>query len=214
MPEHEHHEDTTMPPQPTPTEVFPRVRATANPANPTNPGVDEATRLDVRSLVEVPDPTVVTNAGTGTRDRRRDPLPVVVSPPRAHTVGAASETPPGGFRPVPVPVPVPGGLPTATINELLDARDRDRDRDRGAGRPGTVKRSFRRERKPLSVREQAAQRAASKLRHERHLEVVEAVRAYLVLAIIFALLVIVVGAGIVGYGIVGGWYEWAPVRTR
>lgn len=184
MPDPEDHEDDTMPPQSTaaPTETFPRVSR------------DEATRLDARNLFEVGEPTVATDRNETLRQR---PLTVRVSPPRAHTVGAAAETPPEGVRTV---VALPE---VATLNQLLDERERARDRKAGRAAASAAH----------TVREEARRRATAKLRHERHLEVIETVRAYMVLTIIFALLVIVVGAGIVGYGIIAGFFEWRPTRV-
>lgn len=133
------HEDTTMPPQPTATETFPRIP----------------------------------------RPRR------AVDPSIQYAVGGAV-------------------VPEAeTLNRLLDERDRAEDRRSGRAAASAVR----------TVREEAQRRAAVKLRHERHLEVIEVVRAYLVLAIIFGLLVIVVGAGVVGFGIIAGWFDWRPTHV-
>jgi hypothetical protein len=95
------------------------------------------------------------------------------------------------------------------VNALLDERDRAADTRTWARR-----RPFRTDRRRVrTVREEAARRAEARLRHERHLEVLETVRAYLVLVIIFCLLVIVVGAGVVGYGIIAGFFDWRPTRV-
>ncbi len=172
-----------MPPQP--PQPSPLIRPTETfPRSRGATQADEPTRLDVRRPFEVGEPTVVTPARPQVR----------VSPIAAHTVGAAAATPPHGMPELPI---------VATINRILD--ERDEREHRRAGRPPV--------RSTRSIREEAAQRAAAKLRHERHLERLETARAYLLLFIIFCLAVIVVGAGVVGFGILAGWYEWVPKRV-
>lgn len=152
-----------MPPQPAAvtdaTETFPRVRR-------------DATRLDVRQVVDFGEPTQQVN----------------VSPIGTHT-------PARGYAP---------GGPVDKINQLMDERERAADRRNGRAAA----------RAAHTVREEAARRAATKLKHERHLEVVETIRAYVTLAIFIVLLTIVIGAGVVGYGIIAGFFEWAPVRSH
>lgn len=144
------------------------------PPQPVRPAVtDERTRLDIRRVYDVADPTIA----------------VRVSPIGTHTVGAAAANQP---------------RPVDTINRLLDERERAQDRRDGRAAAHTAR----------TVREQAAARAAAKLRHEQHLEHLESVRAWIVTVIFFCLLVIVVGAGIVGWGILDGWFTWQLVRSR
>jgi hypothetical protein len=147
---------------------------------------DEPTRLDVHAAYDIPDPTMVTTP------------PPRVSPIGAHTRGSAATIPPAPVTPI-----------ADVVNALLDERDRAADTRTWARR-----RPFRTDRRRVrTVREEAARRAEARLRHERHLEVLETVRAYLVLVIIFCLLVIVVGAGVVGYGIIAGFFDWRPTRV-
>lgn len=183
---HEHDEDTTMPPQPAPgaTETFPRPRVRLRD---TRAGAgDEPTRLDVHRAYDVPDPT---------REVR-------VSPIGVHTRGSAATTPPPPSRPA----------PAAVLDALLD--DRDRIRADAARIDADTRRVWKgRSRKVRTVREEAARRAAEKLRHERTLERIETAQAGVKLAIMFCLLVIVVGAGVVCWGILDGWFAWELVRT-
>jgi hypothetical protein len=172
-------DDPTVPPQTTTdTERHARIRRIAA----------EPTRLDARSLYDIPDPTEVVTTTPPPR----------VSPIGAHTRGASATVPPAPVTPV-----------ADTVNAILDERDRAAN-----ARTRVRRRPFRTDRRKVrTVREEAARRAEARLRHERHLEVVETVRAYLVLIIIFCLLVIVVGAGIVGYGIIAGFFDWRPTRV-
>lgn len=97
-----------------------------------------------------------------------------------------------------------GTRPAEVINRMLDERERAQDRRDGRTAAHAAR----------TLREEAQRRAVAKLRHERHLEFVEKVRAYVTLAILVALLTLVVGAGVIGFGILDGWFAWAPTRTR
>lgn len=183
----DHHDDdgqdTAMPRDTTATQPFPRPRLRAAPAE------DGPTRLDVQSRFDVADPTAVVPP-TPYRDTAGQP--VYVSPPGTHT----------GF-PYPRDVHDDAQEAAEKINYLLDERERADDRRSGRAAAKTGR----------TVREEAQRRAMAKMRHERHMENVETIRAYVTLAIFFCLLVIVVGAGVVGYGIIGGWFTWQPVLT-
>lgn len=142
--------------------------------------------------------------GDETRLDARDLFDVVdptrqvrVSPIGAHTIGAAASTPPTG-----IPFPTADARPIDRINRLFDERERAEDRRNGRVAAQAAR----------TLREEAARRAAAKLRHERHLEVVETIRAYLVLTIVFCLLLIVISAGFVGWGILAGWFTWQLSR--
>jgi hypothetical protein len=144
----------------------------------------DVTRLDPYGMYDVAEPTRVT------------PAPPV-SPIGAHTRGAAATTP-----------PIPPAV--STLNALLDDRDRIAADTRAAwtGRP-----LFRTDRRKVrTVREAAARRAEARLRHERTLEWLETARSATVLAILVGLLLLVVGAGVVGFGILDGWFAWKPSR--
>lgn len=202
MPDTDHHEDATMPHIADATEVHPRpLRAREVHAPRFAAGVDDPTRLDVQAahLFEVGEPTVVTAFDPENPDRARMTVRqrVRVSPIGTHTVGAAATTPPDGMPALADPV----RARVARINAALD--ERDEREHRRAGRPPV-----------RSLREVALQRAEGKARHERHLEALETVRAYLVLLIVFCLLLIVVGAAVVGWGILDGWFAWQPVLNR
>lgn len=183
-----------MPPQPpAATETFPRPRRIDLASE-----LDEPTRLDVQRLTDVADPTVATR--------------VRVSPIGTHTVGAAWTPPPPTER---ERWQAAGRPPRWPQTEVIDALLDDRDRLAADTRAASTGRRLRVDRRRVrTVREEAAKRAAAKLRHERHLEILEAVRAWLYTLIAFGLLVIVVGAGAVGWGILDGWFTWQLVRTR
>lgn len=123
-----------------------------------------------------------------------------VSPPGAHTGGSAG---PRG-----IPYPDTRDAPRVTdavevINHILDERETPKARRRA-----------RRVRTAPTLREVAERRELEKLRRERHLEHLEVARAWMTLAILIGLFLLVVGAGVVGYGILSGWFEWVPRRTR
>lgn len=187
-----------MPPQQAltePTQVHPRIRLTAG---------NEPTRLDARSLFEVGEPTVVTAFNPEDPDEPTVTArqSVRVSPISTHTGGAAALTEREQWQAAGRPPLWPDSAQekAALINRLMNERD-----ERAARRAG---------RPPVrSVREVALRRAEERARHERHLERIEAARAYMMLAILFGLLVIVVGAGVVGWGILDGWFAWQPVRV-
>lgn len=125
---------------------------------------------------------------------------VQVSPIGAHTRGSAATIGPDDAR-----------RKAAAVNALLDDRDRlAADRVRIAA---DTRRAWRGRPAVRSVREQAAHRAAQKLRHEQHLEALETVRAWIWTLTALGLLVIVIGAAVVGWSILAGWYVWQPVPT-
>jgi hypothetical protein len=203
---HDHHidpEDEPVPrtdttPDTSATTSFPRVPRFARRSDGVARAAGDtgdATRLDPYGMYDVPEPTRVT------------PAPPV-SPIGVHTRGAAATTPPGG-----IPYPATADTPAVqTLNALLDDRDRIAadTRTAWAGR-----RLFRTDRRKVrTVREEAARRAAAKLRHERTMEHLETARAIVLFAILVALFIIVVGAGYIGFGILVGWYEWSPTRVR
>lgn len=163
------------------------------PPQPSTTGTTDATRLDVRQPLDVADPTVVTDPRRdGTRAAWRQQVPV--SPIGMHT----------------------GGLGTVRaaadrLNRALDAREAQAAADRVT--PGTASRAWRRQRnRKVSLRDAAARRAAARMRHERHMEVVETLRAYLGVACLVALLALVGAMAYLAFGILAGWYTWMPVR--
>lgn len=148
----------------------------------------DATRLDARNLYDVGEPTITSGSFDPAVDRVTMRAGVRVSPIGTHTPARGLRYPGGDTRPV------------DEINRLFDERERAEDRRSGRAAARTAH----------TVREEAQRRASAKLRHERHLERLETVRAYLTLAIFFVLLVIVTGAGAVGFGIIAGWFTWQP----
>lgn len=105
------------------------------------------------------------------------------------------------------------GAPAAVdqLNLILDRRDTE-ERLRTAGR--TRARVFRRRRaKALTLREAAEQRAVARLRHERHMEHLETVKAYIGVACMIGLLLLVIAMGVVAFMILSGQMTWAPTRV-
>lgn len=179
----DHHEDDIMPhPIDAPTELHPTVRRPAADAPA------EATRLDVHRLHDVADPTIGLRYDEQARAYVR---PLRVSPPGAHTGGT--------------------GAVVDRLNLALDAREAQQAVDRVT--PGTASKAWRRTRdRKVSLRDAAARRAAARLRHERHMEVLETLRAYLGIVCLAVLLALVGAMASVAFGILAGWYTWAPVR--
>ena len=72
---------------------------------------------------------------------------------------------------------------------------------------------------PPSLREAAEARVRvaereqqRKLRHARHVDALEVVRAYLGVTVLIALLVLVGAMAVIAFGILSGWYTWSPVH--
>lgn len=144
----------------------------------------DATRLDPHALYDVAEPTVAVPVRTGRPPR--------VSAPGTHTVGAPAAV--------------------DRLNLILDQRDIAEDALRAAGR--TRAGIFRRRRtKALTLRQHADRRTLGKLRHERHMEVLETVKAYLAVVCLVVLFLLVVAMAAVAFGILAGWMTWAPTRV-
>ncbi len=170
------------------TTVMPSSDATVIAPRPRRRPAADGTRIDPHQMYDVAAPTRVT------------PAPPV-SPIGVHTRGAVAVTPPHGM-------PVPPAVDT--LNQILDDRDRIEADTRKAwtGRP-----VFRvRRGKARTVREVAARRAAQKLRHERHLEILETVRAYVGLFALIAVALLIVGMAAVSFMIMSGQMTWQPSR--
>lgn len=125
-------------------------------------------------------------------------------------------------RPAGVPFPAEQGeTQLDLVNRILDEQQRQ-GAVLAAEHTNTVERLFRRRRTPrvpLTVKDLAAVRLARtermaqhRDRHERHMNLLEAVRAYLGIACLIGVFLLVVGMGIVAFGVLVGWYTWAPVH--
>lgn len=122
---------------------------------------------------------------------------VRVSPIGVHTRGSAATTPP---HPPAV----------ETLNALLDDQARIAADTR---RAWTNRPLFRTDRhKARTVREEAARRARQKLRHERHMEMMEVVRTYLAAGCLLVLFLLVVGMAWIAVNIALGAYTWGPTH--
>lgn len=149
-----------------------------------------------------------------TEPHRRTPAPLV-SPPRAHTLGAAAFTPPHPAAPVATDGTDGTDGTDARVHDIVEQLNADADLI-AAVRRGQRRSWFRWGRKghARTVREEAARRAGQRLRHERHMEILESARGYLQVAILLGLLVLVVLAGVVAFGIMAGWFAWMPTHVQ
>jgi hypothetical protein len=65
-----------------------------------------------------------------------------------------------------------------------------------------------------AARQKIAEReAARRTRHARHMDTLDTVKAYLVVLALTLLVLLVGSMAYVSFGIMIGWYEWAPTRT-
>lgn len=146
--------------------------------------------------------------------------PVRVSPPRVHTIGAAAAmardapttvTPAHGIRPVVSDATAPLSEVPAIINTIMDRQDALAVAAGGRRRTWRPRRAARR---PATVREVAMRRAAREARHARHMDAVETVRAYVGALCLIALFLLVIGMATVCFGILAGWWAWAPTYVK
>lgn len=159
------------------------------------------TRLALDGLGDLVAPTVL--AGPALRNAPIPPEPVRTAP-------APRVQPPGGYGRRNRPDPAA----TAVVEAAAESAATHRIRRVGPGglfgwRP-TAGPSLA---EVAAARQRAADREAHRRHaHQRHMDVVETVRAYLGVICLVGLTAFVLGAAVLAFGMLAGWFVWMPVH--
>jgi len=163
---------------------------------------------------ETPGSTPGTPAEARTEPFRRIPRPLP-GPPVPRALPARATPPPTvnppGHHTRPAFAAHTGDEHAATvINRVLDAADTARPTS-PAG-PGRPRPNPRRPGRDATVGELAAARMRHADRHQRHMDTLEIIRAYLGAACLIAVFLLIVALALVALGIMSGAFVWMPVR--
>jgi len=152
------------------------------------------TRLALDGLGDLAAPTVLVSPAL-----RNAPMP----PEPVRTAPAPRVQPPGRYGPA-----------TAAVEAVADSAATNRIRRIGPGglfgwRP-TAGPSLA---EVAAARQRAADAEARRRHaHQRHMDVLEAIRAYLGILCLFGLAGFVLAAAVLAFGIMAGWFAWMPVH--